>query len=243
MLKKFTKNLFRKLGFRISKLTKNKLVDSEDGFSGIYALMKEEDRRGVFFDVGANTGQTLKTMKQYFPGGTIHSFEPGKPAFEKLQLAVTSANIHAHNIAFGAREEQRQFNENNFSDMSSFLPLGAHGWGEVIDQPRVKIYTIDNFCAQHGISKINVLKSDTQGYELEVLAGATEMLKANKIQFIYLEINFVELYKDIPSFCDIYNFLIPFGYKLMRFYDFNYYEGSLGWGDALFFNPAFQQNS
>jgi uncharacterized membrane protein YqiK len=123
--------------------------------------------------------------------------------------------------------------------MSSFLQLGKEGWGEVIEKTEIKLTSIDQFCKNQNISHINILKSDTQGFELEVLNGAKEMLTKKAIQFVYLEINFIELYKELPTFSDIYNFLNAYGYKLLRFYDFNYYGNAVGWSDALFYHPDF----
>ena len=127
--------------------------------------------------------------------------------------------------------------------MSSFLPLGKNGWGEVVNTTQVDVTTIDDYCREKNISHINLLKSDTQGFELEVLKGAIGMLKQNKVEFIFLEINFVELYKNLPSFCDINGFLSQHGFKLLRFYDFSYYENALGWTDTLFYNPQFNQTT
>lgn len=240
--KEIAKGIFKKLGLRLSRLTGVEFIDNDNAFAGINSLMNPLNREGVFFDVGANTGQTIKHLRKYFPKGRIYAFDPGKTAFESLQKSFGSTeNIFIENVALGSEPDKKEFFENEMSTMSSFLHLGKNGWGSVINQTEVDITTIDSFCADNKIRAINLLKSDTQGFELEVLRGATEMLAKNKIQFIYLEINFVELYKNLPSFCDIQQFLLPYNFKLMRFYGTNYYENSLGWTDALYYNPNFIQ--
>lgn len=240
--KDFTKKLFSKLGFKVSKLTGIEIIDNDNAYAGMKSLMNHGDQGGVFFDIGANTGQTLLLLKKYFPDGTIYAFEPGKSAFDELNRNFSSLHkMHVKNIALGSAEEVKEFFENKVSTMSSFLQLGKDGWGEVIEKTEVRLTTIDQFCQNENISRINILKSDTQGFELEVLGGAREMLRNKAIQFVYLEINFVELYKELPTFCDIYNFLNGYGYKLLRFYDFNYYENAVGWGDALFYHPDFNK--
>jgi FkbM family methyltransferase len=204
--------------------------------------MNDADHEGVFFDVGANTGQTILLLKKYFPQGSIYAFEPGKSAFDELHRKFSPfKNLHLVNTALGSNEEVKEFYENKVSTMSSFLPLGKDGWGEVIEKKEVRLTSIDQFCKKENISRINILKSDTQGFELEVLNGAKELLANKAIQFVYLEINFVELYKELPTFSDIYNFLNGYGYKLLRFYDFNYYENAVGWSDALFYHPDFNK--
>ena len=242
--KQLAKDFFKIFGVRVTRLTRNDFFDSENGYAGVRALMKGKEENSVFFDVGANTGQTVSTLRHYFPMGTIHAFEPGKTAFQQLNEKFSGQpKIHVENLALGAKNESKDFFENNESTMSSFLPLGKNGWGEVVNTTQVDVTTIDDYCREKSISHINLLKSDTQGFELEVLKGAIGMLKQNKVEFIFLEINFVELYKNLPSFCDINGFLSQHGFKLLRFYDFSYYENALGWTDTLFYNPQFNQTT
>lgn len=60
--------------------------------------------------------------------------------------------------------------------------------------------------------KYDVLVIDTQGYELEVLKGAQELLK-NNIQIIVTELNKDELYEKCPLYPEIDKFLVDFGFK------------------------------
>jgi hypothetical protein len=48
---------------------------------------------------------------------------------------------------------------------------------------------------QHEVQFIDLLKSDTQGFDLEVLKGAQGLLDARKIRLIYLEVTFQKLYE------------------------------------------------
>ena len=84
------------------------------------------------------------------------------------------------------------------------------------------------------------MKTDTEGFELNVLHGADKMMRENKIQFVYIEIFFLEHYVGQSSFGDIYNFLISKGFNLVRFYVFEYSDhGFASRTDALFINPNF----
>jgi FkbM family methyltransferase len=57
----------------------------------------------------------------------------------------------------------------------------------------VKCPTVDLFCAERKIKKIDVLKIDTEGFDLEVLKGADAMLKRGAVSFVYLEFNDIRL--------------------------------------------------
>lgn len=179
----------------------------------------------VLFDVGANEGQTAKRFRALFPTATIHAFEPGPP-FERL---AQMPGIHAHNIALGSQPGTLTFNENTVSVMSSFLPLGPDGWGEVTNRREVTVSTVDEFCAQHSIEHIDLLKSDTQGFDLEVLKGAERMFAQGGIRAVYLEVTFAKLYENLPTFDQLYSFLAERGFHLVGIYDLH---GR--WADALF---------
>ena len=49
--------------------------------------------------------------------------------------------------------------------------------------------TIDDFCSANKIPKIDILKIDTEGFDLNVLKGAQQMLSRGQIAFIYTEFN------------------------------------------------------
>ena len=49
--------------------------------------------------------------------------------------------------------------------------------------------TIDDFCSANRIPKIDILKIDTEGFDLNVLKGAKQMLSRGQIAFIYTEFN------------------------------------------------------
>ena len=68
-----------------------------------------------------------------------------------------------------------------------------------------------------------------QGYELEVLKGATKTLE--HIDLILSEVNKEELYKDCPRIEDIDNFLADF--KFQRIAEYWQQDGGT-WGDALY---------
>jgi len=93
---------------------------------------------------------------------------------------------------------------------------------------------------QHDIQFIDLLKSDTQGFDLEVLKGAQGLLSTTKIRLIFLEINFQRLYEGIPRMDEIYRFICDHGFELVCFYPFCYLNGRASFTDALFIQPQFQ---
>jgi FkbM family methyltransferase len=195
----------------------------------------------IIFDVGANVGQTIDALRQLFLRPTIHAFEPGKVAFDSLlQTHSNLPHVRLNNLALGSKLNRQIFLENSQTDMSSFLPLGPDGWGQISNRREIEVSTVDRYCSQHEIPFIDLLKSDTQGFDLEVIKGAQGLLNARKIRLIYLELTFQKMYQGIPPMDEIYRFISDQGFELISFYKFYYPNGRAGWTDALFVQPEFQ---
>jgi FkbM family methyltransferase len=73
----------------------------------------------------------------------------------------------------------------------------------------------------------DLLAMDTQGYELEVLKGATQTLRSVKV--VYTEVSNTPLYEGSALVEDLDSFLDPFGFKRVRT---DWVGGT--WGDAVY---------
>lgn len=236
-MKNFLKRMFGTFGYKISKQSKVLLLNDDP-----FIAIKEElvGNNLVFFDIGANLGQTIKKMANHYPGAKIYAFEPSKNCFESLKVNFKNNNLSLHNLAIGSSCGQLEFNEYSWSALNSLLKR-AYGSAEILETYLVEVFTIDEFCKNNAVSHINLLKTDTEGYELNVLKGASEMMRQNKIQFVYVEIFFNENYIGQSSFGDIYNFLLENRFELVRFYDVLYTnDGVASKTDVLFINKSFQ---
>jgi hypothetical protein len=102
-------------------------------------------------------------------------------------------------------------------------------------QSIVCITTLDDFCAERGISRIDFLKVDSQGYDLRILQGARRQLSEHRVSFIVVEMLFAPLYSGQAHFHEIYEFLTGLGYQLVGLYAVHRSEaGVILWCDALF---------
>ncbi len=158
-------------------------------FTDIRSLVPQP---ATIFDVGANIGQSAIRFRRLFPSGDIHSFEPSSSTFQLLTKAVANVpKMHVWNFGMGEECHRRTFFENRESVLSSFLPLGEQSWASpVIAESEMDISTVDCFCSDNSIKRIDILKSDTQGFDLNVLKGAGQMLRDGNISAILTEINF-----------------------------------------------------
>lgn len=242
----FTRNILKKalhsLGFEIFRYNNHRFSLGIDAFKDIGKLASN-DGRIIVFDVGANEGQSVKHFKGLFPSCEIHSFEPSPTTYRRLtQNANNYSDVYVNNLALGSSRETKQFLENSYSNMSSFLRPGEICWGEIVKETLVEVSTLDNYCVEKNVPYVTVLKTDTQGYDFEVLKGASALFEGSRIQLILMEIIFSDMYKGLPSFDEIFKFLFDRGFRLVSFYTFRHQNNLASWSDALFLNVHFDIN-
>jgi FkbM family methyltransferase len=230
------------LGYGIRKIPPSQCVlQGSDWLADLGRLTKEQ-RLKTLFDVGANTGQTAVQLARTFPGAAIYSFEPFPDSFASLQKTAKSfPQIQCLNLALGEKREAKKLFVNLNSETNSLLKNSASGM--VIDptlmRPQgstdIRVDTLDLFCEEHSIRNIDLLKLDTQGYELQVLRGAVMKLARKEIQFIFAEVLFHSLYENQAFFHEVYGWLLSAGYSFLGLYNSSFStENKLLWADALF---------
>lgn len=195
----------------------------------------------VILDIGANVGQTIEAIQETFHSPTIHSFEPSTQIFAELKSKSfkTKGNLNLYNFAFGESSDQKEFINYDWSTMSSFLKLDSdksNRFREIEETNRelVEIRTVDDFILEKNIKEIHLLKTDTQGFDLNVLNGATNALSNKLIQYVLVEINFVKMYDNQSSFEDIHQFLAKKDMHLIEYYEKYRENNTIAWCTALF---------
>ena len=103
----------------------------------------------------------------------------------------------------------------------------------------VPVTTIDEYCAERSINCIDVLKTDAQGFDLDVIKGARQMIAENRVHLIYLELIFSKMYERLPRLDEIYGHLADSGFELVCFYRFSFQHDRAAVSDAMFVNPRY----
>jgi len=197
----------------------------------------------LVFDVGANEGQSALEFREWFPDARIVSFEPHAPTFAKLRArAHVDPLWDVENLALGADAGTRQFHENAVSGANSLLPTDQQSDALFPDNPHrtqaltnVSVDRLDAYCARNGISAIDLLNIDTQGFDLEVLRGCGRFLEPTSTRIVIVEALFVPLYLRQARFHDILGLMEEHGYKLYRLIGGHADERrGLYWSNALF---------
>jgi len=197
----------------------------------------------VIFDVGGNIGQSgwsreLPGMRfgEIWQSPTIISFEPDPISAEALErsgpgrphhLVVRSALTDSEGFVTLYRYHQ--------SDLNSIYQRRSNSFfGEPpIDQTEVPCTTIDNYCQEHGIRRIDLLKIDVEGAETLVIAGGTKTLQSEVVLNVLIEVTFGDLFQQRPKPLELFGMMEEFGYYLTGVYHQHVRGNRLNWADVL----------
>lgn len=189
----------------------------------------------LVIDVGANTGQTIARLLEIVPQAIIHSFEPSPSVFAELTARYGGySNVKLWNCGCGSKTGSFVLHENQHSDLSSFLLPGKICWGSVTKSVEVPVVSLDDWADQNQIDAVDILKSDTQGFDLEVLKGASRLFSQGRIRIVLCEVNFLPLYTGMGRFEDLYGFLVDHGFAMVSIYKPKYHNGLMRDADMLF---------
>ncbi len=177
----------------------------------------------IFFDVGANTGQTSSAALVNFPGATIFAFEPHKPIFLALKNNVWDPRVRPFNLALSDKRGEARFFEYDTHGLSNSMVEDSQYAVYTKHPPKtlsVECETLDGICKTLGIDQIDVLKVDTEGHDLAVLRGAERMLAERRIRFVYIEFNTMQPKAGTSggALLPISGILEPLGFRFVASY-------------------------
>lgn len=217
----------------------------------------------IIFDIGANIGDwTLSIQNQAVKLGVesrinIHSFEPVPGTFSTLQHRIKEhiffdKSVVLINKALSNKEGTAEIfvvAENAGTNSLYEDPMNATAQRVQIEQS-----TVDKYCDDHEIKKVDFIKCDTEGNDINVLYGMEELIRSQNVMVIQFEYNHRWVYsrhylKDVFDFIDgspynigkitrnkieLYKKWHP---ELEKFFEGNYlivHENALSWFNGIF---------
>ena len=227
-------------------------------------LKHSKKREKIVFDIGCFRGgftkNFIKNEKKLGIKSTFFLFDPNPITKNYLKPILQNEKIKYYDLALDNSNSQKKFHLNNFFEPSwsslnttikddkkwintrKFFIQILYPLKKIKDfsEITVQTQTLDNFCLEKKINNIDVLKIDTEGNELNVLKGAENLLKQNKINIIYTEISetkkkFLEKEKNVIDFLSSYNFELKKKYQIRSLSVLSNLKAT----DNLFVNRAF----
>ena len=146
----------------------------------------------VVIDIGANIGTFATFIAPWLAkrGGKLYCFEPQRQVFQILcgNLAINNIfNVYAYETAIGREEKWIEIPEVDYDQPGSFaaFTLGGADLSDTYKSvagamQRIKMTTIDRFVLEHRVPKVDYIKIDAEGLDLDVINGAAQTIEKFK---------------------------------------------------------------
>ena len=188
-MKNLVKNLIAKtlspaMQHRIRRfyLARNVISGREFHEVEMNALERMISAGDVVADIGANVGAYTKLFSTLVgPSGRVHAFEPVAANYDILQTVVRKGqlqNVQLHRLALGSSLEEREIAIPDLGGFTGyywahFAKPGEHG-------EKVTVSTLDHLTSRKEIGRLDFIKCDVEGSELEVLGGGPELVRTRR---------------------------------------------------------------
>lgn len=171
------------------------------------------------FDVGANVGQSALTFYRRFPEAHIHAFEPFPSTFEELRWntsKLSRISIYAYALSSSAG---KVFGSQGDCSTNNIITKTRESVRLNDKEVQIQTRTISQIFDELNLTSLSFLKIDTEGHDLEVLRGASELLDQQMIDVIYVESGMNPTNKLHVSFESIKYYLESKNYFVFGLYE------------------------
>ncbi|MER8478449.1 FkbM family methyltransferase [Mesorhizobium sp. M1163] len=186
----------------------------EDDLTEAFLNFIPPEKRGIALDIGANAGTHSLAFSRRF--AEVHAFEPNERlwrTFERNVALNDLKNVHLHRVGLAEHAADLPF----FDIGKDNLGLGTFSTVEQYDRPlqQVGVFRVergDDFLEAKGISTVDAIKIDIQGFEPHALRGLNRTLAKSR-PIVWIEIGDGTLEEDLSSLQDVQK-LFPYPIKM-----------------------------
>ncbi|MGC4100316.1 FkbM family methyltransferase [Ferruginibacter sp.] len=220
--------LFFKNGYRKKINDKKILVPFK--FSWVYPNEYEVDKTdfikihckegNVVFDIGAHMGVFSYFLAcQVGKTGKVFSFEPAPLTYKMLQHTIAynhlENTVEANQMAMAEKAGELTFyiySNSKISSGNSLSPLNPAGTSHGIT---VKTVTLDDFFEEKKLSRLDFIKIDAEGAELEILKGGQKTIRQYK-PYITLEVHPRVFVPSDKIMIELFDLIVSMGYTISK---------------------------
>jgi FkbM family methyltransferase len=142
----------------------------------------------IVFDVGANCGYFSMRILDAYPSATVYAFEPQERLVREFEGVICENNLEerafCHHYALGKQDGTALLYQNR-SPISASTVQAKAAKRKIINRQSVTVRSLNSVLKEKMIEKIDILKIDVEGAEMDVLEGADQIL--SKVNFIIIE--------------------------------------------------------
>lgn len=135
-------------------------------------------------DIGANIGYYAMIERNLIgPKGTIIAAEPSPQNVQLLRQNIElngAVNVHVFECAVSDASSTRTFFLSEKSNLNTFHPGGATGSSDGMTPIDVETLSVDDLIARAGVDKVDYVRMDVEGHEVEVINGLLDSIEAGR---------------------------------------------------------------
>ena len=181
----------------------------------------------IVVDIGAHKGEFLKHIKKIKSIRKVYSLEPQKKVYGELLKEIDNKKFFAYNIAISNRNGKQKMQINDFSMTSTLSKVNENSIyykikNLIIGNKKknfeyIKTEKLDLFTKKRKLNKIDLLKVDTEGHELNVVKSGLKTLK--KTRYLLIEFRQNDLYLNYSSQA-LHKIVLKNNFKLVKKFKF-----------------------
>jgi len=165
-------------------------------------------RADYILDIGAYCGLWTDMIKAIYPEAQILMVEPQlNKENDLLKVAMKYSGSVKYSMSFLGSQSGKEV---DFFEMES----GSSAFQERSAIPRKKVQkntiTLCELLRNFNWDKVDFIKIDAQGYELEILKGATDILRS--VKCILMEVSLIDINEGAPLFLEVISFMNDRGF-------------------------------
>jgi FkbM family methyltransferase len=177
----------------------------------------------VIVEAGAHDGTTTVEMAKFWPLAAIHAFEPIPSAAAEVRRKIDrfGSRIQCHQLALGEREAvvfmhvSGDGSAGSCQSSSILAPTTAQTREfpsiQFRNTERVTAVPLDSWAEANGLTQVDFMWLDMQGYEIAALAGARKLLR--RVAAIHIEVSNVRLYEGSPLYPAVKQAMADWGFE------------------------------
>ena len=191
---------------KVFPVTLNQRYDKQT--KRIMQIVLEDE--STFIDVGSHKGEVLELALKISKKGKHFAFEPIPYLFHKLNDKYGS-KCEVLNYGLSDQKKQSSFQHVTTNPAYSGIKMRTYPKDEQVETIQIQLDTLDNQLKQH--DRVDMIKIDVEGAELEVLKGAKKIIeKFHPIIVFEHGLGASDHYNTSPE--DILNFFDDHQYQL-----------------------------
>ena len=219
---------------RAAKFIGKKILSTKDGLIKIHPFDSVPADLNVkwVMDVGANVGDVAEAALKSYPNSNILCFEPVNHTFNVLTKRLTpfGKRSHIYNVALSDKEETGEINITTQHGANSISPQAQfhqefNPHVREVSKEKIQLVRLDDYASKFPSQKIDIMKIDVEGHELNVLKGGAQFI-SNNVDVIIIEISLMrdESLRNQAVF-EIFSFIHGLGFCLLNVMDLHHIEG------------------